>query len=107
MGPNPMDTVGNLSSAAGTMSTASQAVEMAMRQAELVVFMVNGKDIRHVGHLYGMHGAPLKARITEILTSLSEEKAQSLMGSGYNGFVKAKHSDYKVIEDAGRILGKL
>src|SRR5574343_137753 len=49
----------------------------------------------------------LKARITEILTSLSEEKAQSLMGSGYNGFVKAKHSDYKVIEDAGRILGKL
>lgn len=49
----------------------------------------------------------LKARITEILTSLSEEKAQSLMGSGYNGFVKAKHSDYKVIEDAGRIVGKL
>ncbi len=42
----------------------------------------------------------LKARITKILTSLSEEKAQSLMGSGYNGFVKAKHSDYKVIEDA-------
>lgn len=49
----------------------------------------------------------IKKRIVEILTSLSEEKAQSMMGSGYNGFVKAQDSDYKIIEDAGRSVGKL
>jgi len=49
----------------------------------------------------------LKKRIVDILTSLSEEKAQSLMGSGYNGFVKAQDSDYILIEDAGRGVGKL
>jgi phosphonate transport system substrate-binding protein len=49
----------------------------------------------------------MKARILEILVGLSEEKAQALMGSGYNGFVPATHADYKVIEEAGRITGKL
>lgn len=49
----------------------------------------------------------LKARIRDIMVGLSEEKAQSMMGSGYNGFVPAVHADYKIIEDAGRITGKL
>jgi phosphonate transport system substrate-binding protein len=49
----------------------------------------------------------LKKKIQKILTSLSEEKAQSMMGSGYNGFVPATHFDYKIIEDAGRVVGKI
>ncbi len=49
----------------------------------------------------------LKEKLAKVLTELSEEKAQSMMGSGYNGFVRATHSDYKVIEDAGRVTGKL
>ncbi|MBU2580802.1 MAG: phosphate/phosphite/phosphonate ABC transporter substrate-binding protein [Alphaproteobacteria bacterium] len=49
----------------------------------------------------------LKAKIAKILTELTEDKAQPLMGSGYNGFVPATHASYKVIEDAGRITGKL
>lgn len=49
----------------------------------------------------------LKAKIQKIMCSLTEEKAQSLMGTGYNGFVVATHEDYQVIEEAGRTVGKL
>ena len=49
----------------------------------------------------------LKQKIRDILVGLSEEKAQSLMGSGYNGFVPAAHKDYGIIEEAGRLTGKL
>ncbi|WP_233024415.1 MULTISPECIES: phosphate/phosphite/phosphonate ABC transporter substrate-binding protein [Hyphomicrobiales] len=49
----------------------------------------------------------LKVKIRDILTSLSEEKAQSMMGSGYNGFVPAVHKDYATIEEAGVLTGKL
>lgn len=49
----------------------------------------------------------LKKDVLALLTGLSEEKAQSLMGSGYNGFVPATHEDYAIIEEAGRITGKL
>lgn len=49
----------------------------------------------------------LKKKIQDILTGLSEEKAQTLMGSGYNGFVPATHFDYEIIEEAGRVTGKL
>jgi phosphonate transport system substrate-binding protein len=49
----------------------------------------------------------LKEKIRQILVSLPEDKAQSLMGSGYNGFVASSHFDYKIIEDAGRTVGKL
>jgi len=49
----------------------------------------------------------VKEKIAKILTDMPEDKAQSLMGSGYNGFVRADHKAYKVIEDAGRITGKL
>lgn len=48
-GSNPMDTAGNLSSAAGHMSTASQAVEMAMRQAGIP----SGAPVMLVGHSQG------------------------------------------------------
>ena len=44
-------------------------------------------------------------KIQKILTSLSEEDAQALMGSGYNGFVPAEHFDYAIIEKAGRTVG--
>jgi phosphonate transport system substrate-binding protein len=47
----------------------------------------------------------LAAKIQTILTSLSEADAQSMMGSGYNGFVAAEHFDYAIIEDAGRTVG--
>ncbi|KPF95660.1 phosphonate ABC transporter [Rhodopseudomonas sp. AAP120] len=49
----------------------------------------------------------LKKKIQDVLVGLSEDKAQSLMGAGYNGFVKASHDDYEVIEEAGRVTGKL
>lgn len=49
----------------------------------------------------------LKKKIQDILVGLNEEKAQSLMGAGYNGFVKATHYDYDIIEEAGRLTGKL
>jgi pimeloyl-ACP methyl ester carboxylesterase len=48
-GTNPMDTVGNLSSAAGSMSTASQAVEMAMVQAGIP----RDAPVMLVGHSQG------------------------------------------------------
>lgn len=48
-GSNPMDTVGNLSSAAGSMSTASQAVEMAMQQAGVP----SDAPVMLVGHSQG------------------------------------------------------
>lgn len=48
-GSNPMDSVGNLSSAAGNMSTASQAVEMAMRQAGIP----SDAPVMLVGHSQG------------------------------------------------------
>ncbi|SKA15660.1 phosphonate transport system substrate-binding protein [Enhydrobacter aerosaccus] len=46
----------------------------------------------------------LKGKIQQLLTSLSEEKAQSMMGAGYNGFVKATFDDYEPIVEAGRIV---
>lgn len=49
----------------------------------------------------------LKAKILSILTSLPEAKAQSLMSSGYNGFVPATHADYRTIVEAGHLTGKL
>ncbi len=49
----------------------------------------------------------LKKKLLSILIGLSEEKAQLLMGSGYNGFVPASHKDYAIIEEAGRLTGKL
>lgn len=48
-GSNPMDTVGNLSSAAGNMSTASRAVEMAMLQAGIP----SDAPVMLVGHSQG------------------------------------------------------
>jgi hypothetical protein len=48
-GSNPMDTVGNLASASGTLSTASQAVTMAMRQAGIP----DGAPVMLVGHSQG------------------------------------------------------
>ncbi|MBN9670250.1 MULTISPECIES: phosphate/phosphite/phosphonate ABC transporter substrate-binding protein [Alphaproteobacteria] len=49
----------------------------------------------------------LKARIREVLTGLPEDKAQMLMGSGYNGFVPSSHGDYGLVEEAGRLVGIL
>ena len=45
----------------------------------------------------------LKTKIQKILVSLSEEKAQSMMGAGYNGFVPATNDDYEPIEAAGKV----
>ena len=48
-GSNPMDTVGNLSSASGSMSTASQAVQMAMARAGIP----SDAPVMLVGHSQG------------------------------------------------------
>jgi hypothetical protein len=48
-GSNPMDTVGNLSSASGNMSTASEAVQLAMQQAEIP----SDAPVMLVGHSQG------------------------------------------------------
>ncbi len=48
-GSNPMDTVGNLSSASGNMSTASEAVQLAMQQAGIP----SDAPVMLVGHSQG------------------------------------------------------
>ena len=72
-GSNPMDTVGNLSSASGTMSTASEAVELAMQQAGIP----SDAPVMRVGHSQGgMTAANLAAdaefrghfNVTNVLT---------------------------------------
>ncbi|KUM36964.1 hypothetical protein AR539_06390 [Arthrobacter sp. EPSL27] len=85
-GSNPLDTVGNLASASGTLSTASQAVTMAMRQAGIP----DGAPVMLVGHSQGgMTAANLAAdagfrgqfNVTNVMTYGSPIDSTRIPGS--------------------------
>lgn len=46
-------------------------------------------------------------KIRDVLLAITEEQAQTVMPKNYTGWVAATHDDYKLIEDAGILVGKL
>jgi phosphonate transport system substrate-binding protein len=49
----------------------------------------------------------LAKRIQQILLDISESQAKALLPAHYTGFVPATHQSYKMIEDAGILVGRL
>lgn len=49
----------------------------------------------------------LVARIQNVVATLSEDQAKSIMPTHYTGWVPATHASYKMIEDAGIAVGRL
>ena len=49
----------------------------------------------------------LTEKLRAIVLGLSEEQAKAIMPNHYTGWVKADHSSYKMIEDAGCAVGRL
>jgi phosphonate transport system substrate-binding protein len=55
------------------------------------------------------HGfdAALAKRIQEIVVGISEAEAKTILPNHYTGFVPANHASYKMIEDAGILVGRI
>lgn len=51
--------------------------------------------------------ADLTAKLRQVLLSITEEQAKSLMPNHYTGWIAADHASYKLIEDAGIAVGKI
>jgi phosphonate transport system substrate-binding protein len=49
----------------------------------------------------------LARRVQELVVGLSEADAKSLLPNHYTGFVPATHASYKMIEDAGILVGRI
>ena len=49
----------------------------------------------------------LAKRIQELVVGISEADAKSLLPNHYTGFVPATHATYKMIEDAGILVGRI
>ena len=49
----------------------------------------------------------LAKRIQELVVGISEADAKSLLPNHYTGFVPATHASYKMIEDAGILVGRI
>ena len=49
----------------------------------------------------------LSKRIQELVVGLSDVDAKSLLPNHYTGFVPATHASYKMIEDAGVLVGRI
>jgi len=49
----------------------------------------------------------LTKRLQEILLSITEAEAKTLLPNHYTGFVAATHQNYKMIEDAGILVGRI
>lgn len=49
----------------------------------------------------------LSKKVQDIILSITEEQAASLMPKNYTGWVAATHASYKLIEDAGIAVGRL
>lgn len=49
----------------------------------------------------------LTKKIQDLLVSITEEQAKSILPNHYTGFIAATHADYKMIEDAGIAVGRL
>jgi len=46
-------------------------------------------------------------RIQEMLLAITEADAKHLLPNHYTGFVAATHASYKMIEDAGILVGRI
>ena len=55
---------------------------------------------------HGFDGAMAK-RIQEIVVGISEAEAKTILPNHYTGFVPATHASYKMIEDAGILVGRI
>ena len=49
----------------------------------------------------------LADRIQKILTGITEAQARTLLPPHYDGFVAASHDSYRMIEDAGTLVGRI
>lgn len=49
----------------------------------------------------------LAKRIQELLVAISESEAKTILPTHYTGFVPATHASYKMIEDAGVLVGRI
>jgi len=49
----------------------------------------------------------LAQRIQQLVVGISEGEAKSLLPNHYTGFVVATHASYKMIEDAGTLVGRI
>ena len=49
----------------------------------------------------------LARRIQELVTGISEVEAKALLPNHYTGFVPATHASYRMIEDAGILVGRI
>src|SRR3989441_11262375 len=49
----------------------------------------------------------LAQRLQQILVGISESQAKTLLPNHYTGFVGASHDSYKMIEDAGVLVGRI
>jgi phosphonate transport system substrate-binding protein len=46
-------------------------------------------------------------RLQEILLGITESEAKTILPNHYTGFVGASHQSYKMIEDAGILVGRI
>ena len=51
--------------------------------------------------------AALADRIQKTLVAITEEQAKTILPNHYTGFVTATHESYRMIEDAGVLVGRL
>jgi phosphonate transport system substrate-binding protein len=49
----------------------------------------------------------LAKRLQEILLGITEAEAKTILPNHYTGFVAATHQNYKMIEDAGVLVGRI
>ena len=49
----------------------------------------------------------LAERIQKILVGISEEQAKGILPNHYTGFVAASHDSYRMIEEAGILVGRI
>ena len=49
----------------------------------------------------------LADRIQKLLVGISEAQAKTILPTHYTGFVAATHESYRMIEDAGVLVGRL
>jgi len=49
----------------------------------------------------------LAQRIQKILVAISDAQAKTILPTHYTGFVAADHGSYKMIEDAGVLVGRI
>jgi phosphonate transport system substrate-binding protein len=49
----------------------------------------------------------LADRIQKILVGISDEQAKTILPNHYTGFVAATHADYRMIEEAGILVGRI